>query len=430
MSFYLDPVRVLFLMRKIRLALLFVLFLGQLNLIFASTQSGSGVQLQLTTQEWQADLQYLAKELPRRHKNAFHTVSREQFEKSVADLNARIPNLQPHEITVGLMGIVASVSDAHTELSGFGNGFHRFPLNVYWFGKDLRVTRIASAYKRGAGARVVQIGDVAIDEVAKRIDQIVPHENDYWVRLLDAGFVPFAEILQALKIIPDLKAARWTFEDPEGTRFSLDVQTVAQDEKIDWISAAPQLPLFRQKPDEQFWFTYLPEAQTIYVNFRGYRDAFDRHADELLSAIKEHSPRRLVIDVRQNRGGDFTKVRGRLMPGLKQNSSLQKPGALFIITGRATQSAAVVNTIDFRKEMNAIVVGEPTGGRPNGYSEHGDFKLPNSHLVVSYSWKYYKFQDQDTPAVMPDKLIEPDWQTYKAGRDPVMEWILAQPLAK
>ncbi len=417
-------------MRKIRLAALFLLLLGQLNFVFAATQSKNEVQLQLTPQQWQEDLQYLAKELPRKHKNAFHTVSREQFEKSVADLNSRIPNLQPHEIIVGLMGIVASVSDAHTELSGFGNSFHRFPLNVYWFGKELRVTRIASAYKRGAGARVVQIGELPIDQVTARIDQIVPHENDYWVRLLDAGFMAYAEILHALKIIPDLKTARWTFEDSEGARFSLDLQAVAQDAKIDWVSASPELPLYRQKPDEQFWFTYLPEAQTIYVNFRGYRDAFDRHADELLASIKENSPKRLVIDVRQNRGGDFTKVRGRLIPALKQNSLIRKQGGLFIITGRATQSAAVVNTIDFRKEMNAIVVGEPTGGRPNGYSEHGEFKLPNSHLVVSYSWKYYKFQDQDTLAVMPDKLIEPDWSNYKAGRDPVMEWILAQPLAK
>jgi hypothetical protein len=417
-------------MRKIKPAALIVLLLGQLNFVFASTQAKNDVQLELTAQQWQQDLQYLAKELPRRHKNAFHTVSREQFEKSVADLNTRIPNLQPHEIIVGLMSIVASVSDAHTELSGFGSGFHRFPLNFYWFGKELRVTRIASAYKRGAGARVVQIGDVPIDEVTRRIDQLIAHENDYWVRLLDAGFGTYAEILHALKIIPDLKDARWTFEDSEGARFSLDLQTVVQDAKIDWVSASPELPLYRQRPDEQFWFTYLPEAQTIYVNFRGYRDAFDRHADELLASIKENSPRRLVIDVRQNRGGDFTKVRGRLMPGLKQNSLLLKPGGLFIITGRATQSAAVVNTVDFRKEMNAIVVGEPTGGRPNGYSEHGEFKLPNSHLVVSYSSRYYKFQDQDTPAVMPDKLIEPDWQNYKAGRDPVMEWILAQPLAK
>ena len=118
------------------------------------------------------------------------------------------------------------------------------------------------------------------------------------------------------------------------------------------------------------------------------------------------------------------------MPGLRENSNLRKPGGLFVITGRSTQSAAVVNTVDFRKEMNAIVVGEPTGGRPNGYSEHGEFQLPNSHFVVSYSSRYYKFQDQDTPAVMPDKLIEPDWQSYKAGRDPVMDWILAQTLPK
>jgi hypothetical protein len=77
-----------------------------------------------------------------------------------------------------------------------------------------------------------------------------------------------------------------------------------------------------------------------------------------------------------------------------------------------------------------MVVGEPTGGRPNGYSEHGDFELPNSKLVVSYSSRYYKFQDQDTPAVMPDKLIEPAWDSYRAGRDPVMDWILSQPLPK
>jgi len=415
-------------MPTIRLALLFVLLLGQLN--FVLTQSKDDVQSHLTTQEWQADLQYLAKELPRRHKNAFHTVSQEQFEKSVADLNARIPNLQRHEIVVGLMQIVASVGDGHTGLSGFGSGFHFFPINVYWFGKELRVTRIASTYQRGAGARVVQIGDLKIDDVASRIDQVVAHENEYLVRLMDASFMPYAEILHALKIISDLKAARWTFEDSEGTRFSLDIQTVSADEKPVWISASSDVPLYRQRPDEQFWFTYLPEAQTIYVNFRGYRDAFEQHADELLASIKESSPKRLVVDVRQNRGGDFTKVRKRLLPGLKQNSFLRKPGALFIITGRSTQSAAIVNTIDFRKEMNAIVVGEPTGGRPNGYSEHGEFNLPNSHLVVSYSSRYYKFQDQDTPAVMPDKLIEPDWQSYKAGRDPVMEWILAQPLAK
>lgn len=404
-----------------------VLLLGQLQFILAATQGPKNELNQLSAQQWQQDLQYLAKELPRRHKNAFHTVTREQFEKSVAELNSQIPNLPSHEIVVGLMRIVASVGDAHTELSGFGISFHRFPLNIFWFDKELRVTRIAAQYKSAIGARVVQIGDLRTEDVAAQVDPLVPHENEYWVRFRSPGYMTFAEILQAAKVIADSRIAPWTFADADGKQFSLNIQTVEPNQTIEWVDASDQLPLYRQRPDEQIWFTHLAHAKTIYVNFRGYRDPFDKQIENLLAFIKQHPENRLVIDVRQNRGGDFTKVRKQLLPGLKQNSWWRKPGSLFIVTGRATQSAAVVNAIDFRKELNAILVGEPTGGQPNGYSEHGDFKLPNSKLVVNYSSRYYKFQDKDTTAVMPGKLIEPSWDAYRAGRDPVMEWILSQP---
>ena len=87
----------------------------------------------------------------------------------------------------------------------------------------------------------------------------------------------------------------------------------------------------------------------------------------------------------------------------------------------------MANAIDFRREMKAILVGEPTGGRPNGYSENEEFKLPNSQIEISYSTRLYKFQDVDSSAVMPDKLIEASWDVYPTGRDAVMEWIRAQP---
>src|SRR6185503_10574603 len=109
---------------------------------------------------------------------------------------------------------------------------------------------------------------------------------------------------------------------------------------------------------------------------------------------------------------------------LKKHGSFHNRGSVYVITGHATQSAAMVNAIDFRKELNAILIGEPTGGRPNGYSENDAFRLRNSNLEVSYSTRYYKFQDTDAAAVMPDKLIEPDWESYPSGRDPVMEWLL------
>jgi len=32
---------------------------------------------------------------------------------------------------------------------------------------------------------------------------------------------------------------------------------------------------------------------------------------------------------------------------------------------------------------------------------------------------------ENSPAVMPDKRIDPDWADNKAGRDSVMDWILS-----
>ena len=74
-----------------------------------------------------------------------------------------------------------------------------------------------------------------------------------------------------------------------------------------------------------------------------------------------------------------------------------------------------------------MLVGEPIGERPNSYSENDEMTLPHSRLVVSYSTKYYKFLEADVPAFMPDHRIDPSWPDFQAGRDAVMEWILAYP---
>jgi hypothetical protein len=90
----------------------------------------------------------------------------------------------------------------------------------------------------------------------------------------------------------------------------------------------------------------------------------------------------------------------------------------------------MVNAINIRKEVSAILASEPTGSKPNSHLENGGLTLPNSRLQVSYSTRYYKLQEKDTPALISDKLIEPVWEIYTAGRDSAMEWILAQPLPK
>ena len=397
------------------------------TLLFALVVTASA-QKPLTKEQWRQDLQYLAKELPRRHKNAFHTVTKDQFERAVAELDASIPTLQEHEIQIGLRRIVAMIGDAHTALAP-PEGFHRYPLTLYWFGKDLRVIRTTANYKAALGTRVVGIGSFTIADARAKVDTLVPHENDQFVRS-DVSLMPLAEVLQALGIVRDLQHAQWTFENDKGERFSLELEAVPQDAKLDWLSTLKAVPLYRERANELMWSRALPEAQTVYLNLKVYPDAetFKRVAAEFWKQVDSSGAKRLVIDVRQSSGGDFMKFQTHILKELKRRTQFHRAGSLYVVIGRATVSAAMVNAIELRKELNAILVGEPSGSKPNSYSENDELTLPNSRLQVSYSTRYYKLQDQNTPSLMPDKLIEPSWETYPTGRDPVMEWILAQPL--
>ncbi|MDX6693595.1 MAG: hypothetical protein QOF02_1198 [Blastocatellia bacterium] len=386
------------------------------------------VRLALTKQAWREDLRYLAREIPQRHKNAFHLITREQFERAVNELDAQIPKLSDDEIALHLSRIAAMVGDGHTRVNWHWAYAH-VPLNLYWFGQELRVTGATAPYARALGARVVRIGGATVDEAFKRaLPYVHQGENRWYVMSESAFFMSYPALLHAVGLAPDSSHAEYTLEDARGRRFTLNLQTpTANETQQTWLDVSRQLPLYLLQRDTPLWHTYLPESQTVYFNFKGYpsRDAFRKFAADLFAFIDTHPVERLVVDMRQNGGGDFTRGRDFIIPEVKKRASINRRGHLFVIIGRWTFSAGMVNAADFRKETNAMLVGEPTGARPDGYQENREFILPNSHLNVWVSTQFYKFQERDTPAVMPDRRIDPDWPSYRAGRDPVMEWILA-----
>ena len=72
-----------------------------------------------STTAWRVDLRYLAAEIPKRHKNAFHTVTRAQFDRAVAELDSAIPTLNNDQIVVGLMRITAMSPDSRLSTSAY-----------------------------------------------------------------------------------------------------------------------------------------------------------------------------------------------------------------------------------------------------------------------------------------------------------------------
>jgi Peptidase family S41 len=386
------------------------------------------VRLTLSKAEWREDLQFLAREIPRRHKNAFHTVTREQFERAVAELDAQIPNLNDTQIALNLSRIAAMIGDGHTRVNWHW-AYPRVPLSFFWFGNELRVVRAIEPYRSALGARVIAIGGDRLAEFnAKARPFVHQGENEWYAMSESAGFLEYPAFLHAAGVSQDGVHAKYTLEDARGKRLIVQLQPLAPQVRAVWLDAARTPPLYRQRLDEPLWYTYLQESETVYFNFKGYpsRTAFKNFSQDLFAFIDKNPVKRLVVDLRQNGGGDFTRGREYIVNEIKKRDRLNRRGRLFVVIGRWTYSAGMANAADFRKETNAILVGEPTGGRPNGYQENRDFMLPNSHLNVWVSTEFYKFAEQDTPGLMPDHRIDPDWPSYLQGRDPVMEWILKQ----
>ena len=388
--------------------------------------------LTLSADQWREDLRFLAEELPRRHKNAFHRVSREQFERAVADLNDRIPTLSNSDIVMEASRIVAMIGDGHTSL-GWRGLFPQVPLRLFWFGNELRVMETVAAYREALGARVVKIGGVSVEEVFRRNQPYISQrETPSFVLDVSANHVTYPALLHALGLAPDTSRASYEFEDQRGRRFTLTLRARASDARLTWLDAAASRPLSRRRSAAPLWYRYLPETRTLYLNFSGYprRRAFGEFSRELFAFVDQHAIDRLVVDMRQNGGGDLSRGREFIIAPLQQRPAFGTRGKLFVIVGRQTFSAGMANAVEFRKAMNAIVVGEPTGQRPNSYSENRGFALPNSHLGVSYSTQYYELQETDTPGLIPDILVEPDWESYRRGRDTALERILEQPIGK
>jgi hypothetical protein len=378
----------------------------------------------ITAAQWQEDIRYFKEQLVKRHKNAFHHVSKEEFENDIERLYNDVPSLKDYQVIVRLLQITAKVGDGHTAVHLPGT-FKRYPVALNWFEDNLYVNATTPEYKAVLGTRLLKVGDLTLEEVNKKLATVLSQDENKWFDMnTGPAYLLIPEILVTLNVIPDYDHASFTFLDSGSKEIKIDLIPVPVGQGIQWITASKSQPLFRQKLNDPFWFTYLGEINAVYLNFKNYND-LNENASKLFDFIDEKKATRLIVDLRFNGGGDFKKGRRLLISRIKENSLINQKGNLFVITGRRTFSAAMVNSIDFKKETNAMILGEPPGERPNSYSENDEMKLPNSGLIVSYSTRYYKFLDEDVPAFEPDTRIDPKWNDYLEGRDAVLEWILS-----
>jgi hypothetical protein len=367
----------------------------------------------LTTEQWREDLRYLAAELPKRHKNLFHTMTREQFEKAVSDLDAKIPRLTQNQIVLEFARIVAMVRDGHTRLVPMlepGLGFRAFPVKIYVFKEGVFIQAADKMYEGAVGGRIVKIGDVPIEQVISRLSNYIPYENEMGLINAVPLYLSSPEALQAIGIINDVEKVPFSIEKdgkasvvelaPKG----LISEMVSKGAGTEWIdarhAATDPTPFWLKSQHNGYWgesggfrFEYIKADKILYVQLNQVLDTEDKKLADFMSevyaAAKANDVDKLVLDLRQNGGGNNFLVPLIIRP-IIQLQSLDQKGKFFVIIGRRTFSAAqnLVNALE--KYTNATFVGEPTGSHVNMYGDARRFTLPNSKITVRASTLWHQ----------------------------------------
>ena len=68
-------------------------------------------------EKWREDIAFVAAQMPEKHYDLFHTMSRDEFDQAIASLTSKVSSYSHHDIIVELARIVARVSDGHTRLT-------------------------------------------------------------------------------------------------------------------------------------------------------------------------------------------------------------------------------------------------------------------------------------------------------------------------
>ena len=377
---------------------------------------------------WAEDIDYLASELPQRHVNLFHHLSEMNFQSQIGHLKACLSDCDEAMLITRLMAIIASVGDAHTAMIPPVNNY--LPFDCYWFDEGLHVVEALPEYQSLLGAKIIAVEQQPIMDVIQQLTSIISHENPSFVYAQLPYFFAAADLMYGIEVCDHTDFIQMTLQQADGTRADLNVSTISKiDRSAKMVSLRPEtlnldlnsrsiVPLYRQHLDQSIWFTPV-DPVTLYVQYNSCREPSGKPISEvfdaLLQQISVNQPQKVIMDLRNNLGGDST-----LLDPLIDELAFQQVH-LFVIIGRNTFSSALLNAFALKSKAGATIVGEPSGGKPNCYGEVKYLALPNSHLRVRFSTKYYHLVEDDTLlSLMPDIICPVKFADYRTGFDPCL----------
>ena len=384
-----------------------------------------------------ADVRELAEAIETTHPAPFRSVSRERFRGEVNALAGRAPTISRNELLVGVLRLIALLGprNGHTGLfpgdSANSPPFHLYPVRLYHFADGVFV--VDATDKSLLRSRLVAIDGTAVERIFELVVPLTPHDNASNVRGMAPHYLLTAEVLDGLGIIDGTGPADFTFERPGGERVDVTLAAIPGPQYAaafadplhgHYPSVLPRAsrPVYLAGSAKPLWARTLAGGRAVYVGYNSVVSPLSGVLRKIERLVRAPKTRRVIVDVRLNGGGDNTTY-GELT-ALFSSRAVNRRGRLYLLTGRATFSAAANFAAEIDRDTRALIVGEPTGGGVETYGDTSSVLLSTTGWTVYVAREYHERKrgpNDRRLAVEPDIRVDLASAQYFARRDPVLE---------
>lgn len=348
---------------------------------------------------------------------SFSDEAAQAFERGRQALLARVDTLSTAQFALGVSELAALAENGHTNVApGARAGLmNRVPLRFAWFADGLFVIHADAAHAELRAVQIRTIGGRRPEDMLADLKRFRGGRPGY-ARTRSMLLMESPEALAAIYPGMDPRHLSMTVAMADGTSRDVVIAAVDADPKAPnplpslYLSPIAAAQLFPDGVHALAVDAPLPASlrdHTASVHHEIFDDDILylhlwRIADDDSGALSaqlarlvsthEHPWRAVIVDLRFNGGGDYTKAHAfaRDLP-----AQVADDGTIAVLVNNETFSAALV-TVAWLKHYGGdrtVIIGEALGDTPAFWAEGSSLTLPNSQLPVSFATGYHDWEN-------------------------------------
>lgn len=373
----------------------------------------------LSKQAIQQDIKELQKKLEEIHPNPYKYISKRDFTTLLNRNTRNIDSIK--DLGLAIMTTLPKLRDGHTylKLSDEVLGTETIMFRIKYLYDGYYLTKASPILSNYLGSKLIAINDYNIAELEERFKIFIPQENEtstrYYLpsKIIEPVILEFLNIKQDKEIIITLERS--------GKQISKKIKSEDYKNKK-MLSIWDQLDNIPQtlKIKDSYWYTELEDIEAFYFQYNVCKERKDLQISKIIEKIKDSKLKNIIIDLRNNKGGDSDVLKPLVM-FLKTVNDQYK---VFVITGSDTYSSGIINLLELSNIPNTISLGAIPHGNPTHYGEIKSFILPNSKLEVITSSNIFRFKGYKLgDPFRPTHIVQSQIQDLLEGRDTQIEYL-------